>query len=179
MSIASRGRDTFLNPVREDIGVERQGFLLRRQIQLAPEHLLADVKLSYRLVAAPHPRIETHETAMALFPGRVLLKHLSEAIGRLSVCAVLLERLSQPQQQPNAQFGQEATTFRAPILVAILGQEVTAVSRQRSVIRSRVPILERTLSERLEAICIDPDMRRVQREHGVCHAQVRGAAPGE
>src|SRR5215469_7952445 len=64
------------DPAREDVVVEQRRLVLRSQVKLLPQGGFAAMKLPNRLVGRAHLRVQAHEVAVGLFPGRVLLQDL-------------------------------------------------------------------------------------------------------
>src|SRR4051794_21254680 len=66
-------------------------------------------------------------------------------------------------------------TLCAPVLVAILREQIAAIGAERSLVRSDISSAERALRQPLEVVEIDPDVLRVERDDGLRQAQVGGA----
>jgi hypothetical protein len=107
------------------------------------------------------------------FPHRVLLEHVAKPICRIVVGAATLKCLCHPEQQPYMQLHQEAATLGAPALVPVLGQQLTAVSRECSLIRLKFPAAHRVPRQLLELVRVDHDVFGVEDEHGVRQAEIR------
>ena len=73
------------------------------------------------------------------FPRRVSLKHIAKPVCRFAIGAATLKRLGHPDQQPDMQLPQGTATLGAPALVAVLRQQLTAVSSECSLIRYDFP----------------------------------------
>ena len=72
----------------------------------------------------------------------------------------MLKRLCHPEQQPDMQLRQGSATLGAPALVAVLRQQLTAVSSECSVISCDFPAAQRVLGKLLELVRVDYGTRR-------------------
>src|SRR5215472_3820891 len=107
-------------PSRQDVVVEQHRLVLGGQVELLPQGGFATMKLPDRLVGRAHLRIQAHEVAVDLFPCRVLLEDLPEAVSRLVEGAAPLELVREREQHPEVQFGQVVTALGAPVLIPIV-----------------------------------------------------------
>src|SRR5215470_14691093 len=161
-------------PTRQDVVVEQHRLVLGGQVKLLPQGGFATMKLPDRLVGRAHLRVQAHEVAVDLFPCRVLLEDLPEAVGRLVEGAASLEFVREREQHPEVQFGQIVTALGAPVLIPILRKEFTAVDRERGLKSGDLLTPQSILGELLKPIRIDRDMLRVQDEHGVLQPEEGG-----
>ena len=157
----------------EDLITERDGFRLRREIEFLPQDRLAAVELAYCLVRCSHPHVQAHQLTMNGFSRRVLLEHIAEPFRRFAVGAAPLEHFCHPEQQPDMQLLHGIATLVAPALVAVLRQQLTAVSGESSVICRDFPAAQRVLGQPLEFVGVDSDTLGVEGKHAVRQTEIR------
>jgi hypothetical protein len=175
-SLPLRQRDPPGYAVGEDVLEQSQRRTLRLQIELFAEDVSANVELAYGLVAKAELGVASDQPAMDVLPPRILLEYLPKAVGRPAVGTTLLQLFREAEQQANVQFREEVAPLRAPAFVTVLGKELAAVGAKRGLVRGDIAASECTLGQPLEAVGVDLDQLRVQRQHAVDQAEVRGAA---
>jgi hypothetical protein len=141
-----------------DVRGQTLGRSVRYGVELAPQGLLQVLVLPQRLVALAGSCEQTHQPRVSLLMRWLLGDRPLESGSRLGGLAARLARLRQLQEERKIRLAERLAPGRGPVLIAIFGEQITAVLTDRRVVVSRLADLPGGRGSSFEGINVDPKL---------------------